>query len=159
MSVPSRMSAGVQRNEPSFRDGLYYIIVYIILAFVCPALAEPGFDHQLAASRTDCTVCHVAAATAPALLVSKAGNWCVSCHGDQAANVHPMGIPASAACGLPLEPGDRIGCLTCHSPHQVPLASEPWTVGERQRQRNGLWLTYLLPFRNTSGELCRRCHA
>lgn len=159
MSVSRRFPAGVHRDEPAFGIDATCIIVCVLLYIVSPASAEPGFDHQLTASRTDCAVCHAAAATAPALLVPNAGNWCVSCHGDQAANVHPMGIPASAACGLPLEPGGRINCLTCHSPHQVPLASEPWTVGERQRQRSGLHLTYLLPFRNTAGELCRRCHA
>ncbi|HNW35473.1 MAG TPA: cytochrome c3 family protein, partial [Candidatus Ozemobacteraceae bacterium] len=142
------------------------IIKYIIV-FICglaqvllslPAGASPGFDHQEAAAHSNCGVCHAAAATAPALLSVNAGQWCVTCHSKQAANVHPMGIPASMSSNLPFEPGGRIGCLTCHSPHQVAIASEAWVAGERRKDPGGLFLTYLLPFPNTSGELCKRCH-
>ncbi len=140
------------------RWGLRLLAALLIASVPIAGLAGPGFDHQLAASRTNCGVCHVAAATAPALLAENAGAWCVSCHGAEAANVHPMGIPASGSSGLALEPGGRIGCLTCHSPHQVPLASQPWTAADRQKSRGGLFLTYLLPFPNTAGELCKRCH-
>jgi predicted CXXCH cytochrome family protein len=63
---------------------------------------------------------------------------CARCH-DPANMKHPTGVAqASAPADLPLGPGGRIVCHTCHDPHDV------------KAHKGGLRLEY--------GALCLRCH-
>ena len=74
-----------------------------------------------------------------------------------ATSTAPQTQPAAAvATRLPLGPGDRIVCSTCHNPHQdglFPTGSELNEAGLQwgpNRQR--------LPFRGPGKDVCRVCH-
>jgi hypothetical protein len=51
-----------------------------------------------------------------------------------------------------------MSCLTCHSPHQQAIASEPWVPDIIPQQTTEGYKTFLLHEANTAGQLCARCH-
>ncbi len=102
----------------------------------------------------------LAATGTPVILRPAAGGWCLACHPDEARACHPVGVSVSAGAGLPLEGGDGLSCLTCHSPHQARLASEPWLAASLDRRApGGGHHTFLLVHPNGEGDLCRKCHS
>ena len=141
-----------------------FISVFISIIFREAAF---GYDHQKGAEKLGCLHCHFAPPTKPpgekpstiTSIKSDSSQWCVSCHAFEAKSIHPIAIDASSTCGLPLESGQKIGCLTCHSPHQEATASEPWITSSLQMTATESNQTFLLISKNTSGELCRKCHS
>lgn len=127
-----------------------------------------GFDHQQWARETDCRQCHLEPPAGPPASIAailsvqrfQPDGWktCQGCHPFAENTFHPMSMPASPGCGLPLDKNDRISCLTCHSPHVERLASEPWVAPAFDRIEDGGHLTWMLTLPNANGELCRRCH-
>lgn len=162
MKIPRSEAGPAKRTARGFLKGTLTALSFYLL-LTCASWAG-GFDHQEAAARQSCATCH---ATAPGSSVKGASAtirfasgdaWCQTCHAEHGAMSHPHGIPAIATCGLPLDEKGCIGCLTCHTPHAPRIATEPWAPPSLDRLIDGGHRTYLLPFANPQGELCRRCH-
>ncbi len=82
-----------------------------------------------------CQRCHL---PGDAGLTSGAIALCVSCHAFGHAN-HPVDVvQATPARDLPLLPGGKVACHTCHDPHDL------------KRHRSGLRFGF--------SDLCLRCH-
>jgi len=89
-------------------------------------------DHQ---GKPLCQRCHVSGELQPSI---EPISLCVQCH-DPKHMKHPYGIvQKTGAEGLPLLPGRKIACHTCHDPHDV------------KKYRGGLRSEYVA--------LCARCH-
>lgn len=90
--------------------------------------------------------------------------YCQTCHlPSDMARHHAVGAALKQApkAELPLAPGRRTACFTCHTLAQPRYDQVRWKAeslfgrlfrrGERQK-------TYLLVTRNDRGQLCRACH-
>ena len=126
-------------------------------------------DHQKMAEEAGCFTCHymppeagqkptTAETRVDPRLKKGAGQWCVSCHAMESMTLHPTGIKVAAGSGLPLEDGEFMSCLTCHSPHAAPVASQPWAPLAISPSSNDNFSTYLLNHPNNEGQLCAKCH-
>lgn len=145
----------------------------VVLACLCVLLlAQPGNakDHQKLAEEAGCMICHVeppastksgknTTAAANVKLKKDAGKWCVSCHAMESMTLHPTDIKVADSHGLPVEDGQFMSCLTCHSPHAAPVASQPWAPLAISPANKEGFSTFLLNSPNPQGELCNKCHA
>lgn len=136
---------------------------------------EPLFISLSGQSVWRCSSCHDAhgrdvLATSPdgpaeAGLLSPATRLCLRCHEDAAANTpglssvgefsHPVGrgIGALRPSWLPRLADERIGCETCHDPHQWSPVGAAWARG-----MNGDDASSFLRAGNHDGALCMDCH-
>ncbi len=140
-------------------------LFFIALVGISSLVAAETVNHQKHAEEAGCATCHFVtpetpsgSATVQVELIKSAGEWCKSCHDMEAMTLHPTGVLASNSVGLPLEEGKYMSCLTCHSPHNPPLASEPWAPLSLSTTKEGQFKTYMLNHKNDKGQLCRKCH-
>lgn len=115
-----------------------------------------------------CMTCHLetpAQQTGPdlrpvAATILKRGssNWCRDCHSMDGKAQHPAEVKVADSKQLPLEEGGLIDCITCHSPHRSPIASEPYAPLALSRWDYNNYNSFLLNSRNDEGQLCARCH-
>ncbi len=134
------------------------------------AAQSNGKDHQKLAEEAGCNVCHymppdISSTTTSVgqpidmRLKRGAGKWCVNCHSMEAMTLHPTDIKVESGSGLPLEEGQYMSCITCHSPHAAALASEPWAPLAISPAIKDDFSTFLLNHPNNEGQLCAKCHA
>ncbi|MBF0501831.1 MAG: hypothetical protein HQM09_16965 [Candidatus Riflebacteria bacterium] len=145
------------------------VMLFLLLFFsICKSAPADSFDHNAGTVKLGCGACHTIAPGEAGPSAGRtrleasgftAGNsWCRSCHDLKEGTSHPTGISASQSCGLPLGTAATIDCLTCHSPHTPPTASQPWLAKSLDVLISGGHRTRLLIEPNPGGELCRRCH-
>lgn len=141
------------------------------LCFFASVMSVQAKDHQKLAEEAGCIICHqvapdgtkadkkLTAAVSTARLKKDAGKWCVSCHAMESMTLHPTGIKVTSNPDLPLEEGQYMSCLTCHSPHASAVASQPWAPLAISPATEAGFSTYLLNHPNNEGQLCSKCHA
>jgi hypothetical protein len=160
----------MKSKQTSKKPELGIFLILVTFAFFATATkAEVFVDHQRLAQEVGCFKCHYMPpqtneSTAGEQQVDPrlkpgAGQWCQSCHAMESRTLHPTNIKASAKAGLPLEEGDQMSCLTCHSPHKPAIASEPWAPLIISQEEETGYKTFLLNAPNTHGQLCARCHS
>ncbi|HPT45326.1 MAG TPA: multiheme c-type cytochrome [Candidatus Rifleibacterium sp.] len=144
----------------------------LLMTFFGPVWGQ-AVDHQRLAQEAGCFTCHylppessrepgstrsTAESKVDPRLKKGAGKWCVSCHAMETMKQHPTGVKVTATRELPLEDGEYMSCLTCHSPHAAPVASEPWAPLAINPAFNDNYSTFLLTHPNNEGQLCSKCH-
>lgn len=144
-----------------------YTAIIFLFFLTSTAKAEVFVDHQKLAQEAGCFKCHymppqsasgTIKTTLNPSLKADAGKWCLSCHSMEARTLHPTGIKANSNAGLPLEDGKMVSCLTCHSPHNPAIATEPWAPPIISQETENGYKTFLLNSKNTNGQLCSKCH-
>ncbi len=123
-------------------------------------------DHDKLAREAGCLTCHVKVpgqgnsitASSSLKLRENAAQWCLTCHSMDANSHHPTDIVLNEKVNLPLEPGHKMTCLSCHNPHVARLATSSWVPDLVSKTENGKYKTFYLNMPNHKGELCQTCH-
>lgn len=144
------------------------LLFFVLTIFLSKCNLIYGLDHDNLAREVGCVKCHT---TIPSQLVAKqivastslqlrenSSKWCLTCHSMENGSHHPTGINVKNKVNLPMEPNNRMDCLTCHNPHISGIASTAWVPKFVSRSKNGIFKTHYLNVPNTQGQLCKTCH-